>query len=150
MTYGPVDFLALDFKTDQLKGEILPAMLELVQNKIVRVIDLVIIQKFEDGHHEAREMQQLAPDLLALFDPLEVEISGIIQAEDIANVAEAMENGTNAAILLFENLWAVKFREAVLRANGRLLGYERIPFEVVNEALETFAKAESAAGSAQV
>ena len=150
MTYGPVDFLALDFKTDQLKGEILPAMLELVQNKIVRVIDLVIIQKFEDGHHEAREMQQLAPDLLALFDPLEVEISGIIQAEDIANVAEAMENGTNAAILLFENLWAIKFREAVLRANGRLLGYERIPFEVVNEALETFAKAESAAGSAQV
>ena len=150
MTYGPVDFLALDFKTDQLKGEILPAMLELVQNKIVRVIDLVIIQKFEDGHHEAREMQQLAPDLLALFDPLEVEISGIIQAEDIANVAEAMENGTNAAILLFENLWAVKFREAVLRANGRLLGYERIPFEVVNEALETFAKAESAAESARV
>jgi len=150
MTYGPIDYLALDFKTDQLKGEILPAMLELVQNKIVRVIDLVIIQKFEDGHHEAREMQQLAPDLLALFDPLEVEISGIIQAEDIANVAEAMENGTNAAILLFENLWAVKFREAVLRANGRLLGYERIPFEVVNEALETFAKAESAAGSAQV
>jgi len=150
MTYGPIDFLALDFKTDQLKGEILPEMLELVKNKIVRVIDLVIIQKYEDGHHEAMEMQQLAPDLLALFDPLEVEISGIIQAEDIANVAEAMENGTNAAILLFENLWAVKFREAVLRANGRLLGYERIPFEVVNEALETFAKAESAAGSAQV
>ena len=101
MTYGPVDYLALDFKTDQLKGEILPAMLELVQNKIVRVIDLVIIQKFEDGHHEAREMQQLAPDLLALFDPLEVEISGIIQVEDIANVAEAMEPGTNASILLF-------------------------------------------------
>jgi hypothetical protein len=143
MTYGPIDFLALDFKTDQLKGEILPAMLELVKNKIVRVIDLVIIQKYEDGHHEAREMQQLAPDLLALFDPLEVEISGIIQVEDIANVAEAMENGTNAAILLFENLWAVKFREAVLRANGHLLGHERIPFDVVEETLEVFAQAES-------
>jgi hypothetical protein len=61
-----------------------------------------------------------------------------------------MEPGTNAAILLFENLWAIKFREAVLRANGRLLGHERIPFEVVNEALETFAKAESAAESARV
>jgi hypothetical protein len=143
MTYGPIDFLALDFKTDQLKGEILPEMLELVKNKIVRVIDLVIIQKYEDGHHEAREMRQLAPDLLALFDPLEVEISGIIQVEDIANVAEAMENGTNAAILLFENLWAVKFREAVLRANGHLLGHERIPFDVVEETLEVFAQAES-------
>ena len=145
MTYGPIDFLALDFKTDQLKGEILPEMLELVKNKIVRVIDLVIIQKYEDGHHEAMEMQQLAPDLLALFDPLEVETSGIIQVEDIANVAEAMENGTNAALLLFENLWAVKFKDAVLRANGRLLAQERIPHEVVEEAMEIFAKAESAA-----
>jgi hypothetical protein len=145
MTYGPIDFLALEFKTDQLKGEILPELLELVKNKVVRVIDLVIIQKYEDGHHEAMEMQQLAPDLLALFDPLDVETSGIIQVEDIANVAEAMENGTNAAILLFENLWAVKFKEAVLRANGRLLAQDRIPHEVVEEAMEIFAKAESAA-----
>ena len=141
MTYGPIDFLALDFKTDQLKGEILPAMLELVQNKIVRVIDLVIIQKFEDGHHEAREMQQLAPDLLALFDPLEVEITGLIQAEDIENIAEAMENGTNAALLLFENLWAVKFKEAVLKANGQVLEQTRIPHETVEEALAIFKKA---------
>ena len=143
MTYGPIDFLALDFKTDQLKGEILPELLELVKNKIVRVIDLVIIQKYEDGHHEAMEMQQLAPDLLALFDPLEIEISGIIQAEDIAEVAEAMENGTNAALLLFENVWAVRFIEAVLRANGKLLAHERIPAEVVNEVLDLFAQAES-------
>jgi uncharacterized membrane protein len=145
MTYGPIDFLALEFNTDQLKGEILPELLELVKNKVVRVIDLVIIQKYEDGHHEAMEMQQVAPDLLAIFDPLEVEISGIIQVEDIANVAEAMENGTNAALLLFENLWAVKFKEAVLRANGRLLAQDRIPHEVVVEAMEIFAKAESAA-----
>jgi hypothetical protein len=143
MTYGPIDFLALEFKTDQLKGEIVPELLELVKNKIVRVIDLVIIQKYADGHHEAMEMQQLAPDLLALFDPLDVEISGIIQAEDIANVAEAMENGTNTAVLLFENMWAVKFKEAVLRANGRLLAQERIPHEVVEKALEIFAQAES-------
>ncbi len=142
MTYGPVDFLALDFKTDRLKGEILPELLLLVKNGIVRVIDLVVIQKYEDGHHEALEMQQLAPDILVLLDPLEIEISGLIQAEDIANLAEVMENGTNAALLLFENLWAVKFREAVLRADGKLLAHERIPFEVLEEALEIFAKAE--------
>jgi len=150
MTYGPIDFLALVFKTDQLKGEILPELLDLVKNKIVRVIDLVIIQKYEDGHHEAMEMQQLAPDLLALFDPLEIEVSGIIQAEDIAEAAEAMENGTNAALLLFENVWAVRFIDAVLRANGRLLAHERIPAEVVNEVLELFAQAESDAESSQV
>jgi hypothetical protein len=143
MTYGPIDFLALEFKTDQLKGEIIPELLELVKNKVVRVIDLVMIQKYADGHFEAVEMQQLAPETLALFDPLGVEISGMIQVEDIANVAEAMENGTNAAILLFENLWAIKFKDAVLRANGRLLAQDRIPFEVVNETLEKFAQVES-------
>jgi hypothetical protein len=143
MTYGPIDFLALDFKTDQLKGEILPEMIELIKNKIVRVIDLVIIQKDENGNHVAMEMQQLAPDLLALFDPLEVEITGLIQAEDIENMAQVMENGTNVALLLFENLWAVKFKEAVLRANGQLLAHERIPYEVVDEALEIFTRDES-------
>lgn len=143
MTYGPVDFLALEFETEQLKGEILPALLELVQNKIIRVIDLVVIQKYADGSHQALEMEQLGPDLVALFDPLEMEISGIVQVEDIDNIAGAMENDSTAAVLLVENLWAIKFGEAVLRANGRLLMNERIPFEVVNETIEMFAQAES-------
>jgi hypothetical protein len=143
MTYGPIDYLALEFKNEQLKGEILPALLELVKNKIVRVIDLVIIQKYEDGSHESLEMEQLAPDILAIFDPLEVEISGIIQVEDIEGIAEVMRNNTTAALLLVENLWAIKFGEAVVRAEGRLIMHERIPFEDVNEMLEIFAQAES-------
>ena len=142
MTYGPIDYLALEFKNEQLKGEILPALLELVKNKIVRVIDLVIIQKYEDGHHEALEMEQLAPDILTIFDPLEVEISGIIQVEDIEMIAEEMANNTTAAVLLFENLWAIKFKEAILRANGRLITQLRIPHESVEEALAIFASAE--------
>ncbi len=140
MSYGPVDFLAFEFKTDQLKGEIMPALLELVQNKIVRVIDLIIIQKFEDGHHEVVQMQQRAPDLLSIFDPHEVEISGIIEKEDLSKIAEKMENNTLAAALLFENLWAVKFKEAVLRANGQVLDQTRIPHETVEEALAIFKK----------
>ena len=140
MSYGPVDFLLFEFKVDQLKGEIMPALLELVQNKIVRVIDLIIIQKFEDGHHEVVEMQQRAPDLLSIFDPHDVEISGIIQKEDIAMIAEKMENNTLAVALLFENLWAVKFKEAVLRANGQVLDQTRIPHETVDEALAIFKK----------
>jgi hypothetical protein len=142
MSYGPIDFLALEFKNERLKGEILPALIDLVENKVVRVIDLVIVQKYEDGRHEAVEMQQLAPDMLSVFDPLEVQISGIIQVEDIDAIAEEMENNTTAAIMLFENLWAIKFKEAVLNADGRLLAQERIPYQVVDEVLETFAKAE--------
>ena len=142
MSYGPVDFLALEFTNDQLKGEIMPALMELVDNKVVRVIDLVVIQKDQAGKYDALELQQLKPEVIAIFDPLMVEISGIIQVEDIDAIAEQMENNTTAAVLLFENLWAVKFKEALLRANGRLLAQERIPHENVEEALAIFAKAE--------
>ena len=144
MTYGPVDFLALEFKGTKFKGEILPELLELVQNKIVRVVDLIIVQKDEDGKHQALELQQLDTEVMRILDPLEVEISGIIQVEDIEMIAKMMENNTTAALMLFENLWAIKFGEAAQRANGRMVMHERIPFEVVNETLETFARAESA------
>jgi len=146
MTYGPIDFLALEFQTENLKGEILPALLDLVEKQIVRVIDLVIIQKYEDGSHEAVEMNQLSPDVLAIFDPLQVEVSGLIQVEDIEGIAEKMENGTTAAALLFENIWAVKFKDAVLRADGRLIEQLRVPHEVVEEVIETFTKAELESG----
>lgn len=143
MTYGPIDFIALELKTDQLTGEGMEALLELVENKIVRIIDLVIILKDESGNHEVLEIEELAPDVLAVFDPLDVEVSGIIQMEDIELIAEAMEANTTAALLLFENLWAIKFGEAVTRAGGRTLMFDRIPFEVINETMEIFAQAEA-------
>jgi len=143
MTYGPIDFVAIEFKTDQLTGESLPELLELVQKEIIRLIDLVIIIKDQDGNHEVLEMEELPDNVLAIFDPLEVDISGIIQVEDIEVIAEAMEDNTTAALLLFENLWAVKFGEAVTRASGRMVMYDRIPFEVINETLELFAQAEA-------
>jgi hypothetical protein len=144
MTYGPIDFLALEFQTDQLTGESLPELLKLVENKIIRVIDLVIILKDQEGEYGVLEIEELAPDVMAIFEPLEIEISGIIQVEDIRLIAEAMEANTTAALLLFENLWAIEFGEAVTRASGRMVMYDRIPFEVVNETLEIFAKAEAA------
>ena len=143
MTYGPIDFFAIEFKTDQLTGETLPELLELVKKEIIRVIDLVIILKDQDGNHQVLEMEELAPNLLAIFDPLEVDISGIIQVEDIEVIAEAMEDNTTAVLLLIENLWAIKFGEAAVRSSGRLVMFDRIPFEVINETLEIFAQAEA-------
>jgi hypothetical protein len=143
MSYGPVDFFALEFKTDQLTGEGMAALLKLVENKIIRIIDLVIILKDDDGNHAVLEIEEVAPNLLAVFDPLKVEISGIIQVEDIELIAETMEANTTAALLLIENLWAIEFGEAVTRASGRMLMFDRIPFEVINETLEIFAQAEA-------
>jgi hypothetical protein len=142
MTYGPIDFLAIEFKGNQFKGEILPAVIELVQNKIVRVIDFVVVVKDENGQHRALELQQLDGEVIRILDPLEVEVSGIIQVEDIEMIAEQIGNNSTAALLMFENLWAIKFGEAAVRANGRMVMFQRIPFEVVNEVLEIFARTE--------
>lgn len=144
MTYGPIDLIALEFKNKKLKGEILPVLLDLAARQIVRVMDLVIVQKYEDGTHQALELQELDSEIVALFDPLEIEVSGIVQMEDIEAIAEGMEANTTVAILLLENLWAIEFKEALIRAEGQLLIQERIPHEVVEETLEMFALAEGA------
>jgi hypothetical protein len=89
-------------------------------------------------------MQELAPDVIAVLNPLNVEVTGLVQVEDIEVIAADLENNTTAAILLVENLWAIEFAEAVTRADGRLIMYDRIPFEVVNETLEIFASEEGA------
>jgi hypothetical protein len=135
MTYGPIDFLALEFEGNKFNGDILPALLELVEQQIVRIIDLVIIVKDADGNVAVREMQQLDPDALAVFDPLGVHITGMITSQDIEMIGEALANNSTAGIMLFENLWAVKFKDAVLEADGRVVMQTRIPHEVVAEAL---------------
>jgi len=145
MTYGPIDFLALEFEGNKFKGDILASLLELIDRQIVRVIDLVIILKDADGEVAVRELQQLDADLLAVFDPLQVHISGLITADDVEAIGAQLQDNCTAAIMLFENLWAVKFKDAVLEAEGRVLMQERIPHEVVVEALEELAALEEAA-----
>jgi hypothetical protein len=108
MTYGPIDFLALEFKGNKFSGEILPALRELVENKIVRVIDLVIVM-VQDGKYQTLELQQMDSSTIAIFDPLQVEISGLIQVEDIEMISQELEDNTTAALLMVENLWAIKF-----------------------------------------
>ena len=135
MTYGPIDFIALEFEGNKFKGDILANLLELVEQEIVRVIDLVIILKDSDGEVMVSELQQLDDHLLAVFDPLHVKVSGIITEGDIEMVAGQLANNTTAALMLFENLWAIKFKESIIEADGNLIMQQRIPHEVVLEAL---------------
>jgi hypothetical protein len=143
MTYGPLDFYVFEFKNDKLKGEILPALVDLIQREIVRVIDLVIIQKDAEGKHQAVELQELDAETLAVYDPLQAEISGLIQVEDVDAIAGQMENGTTSAALMVENLWAVRLKQALLNADARVLEHVRVPHEDVEEALARISSMES-------
>ena len=135
MTYGPIDFIALEFEGNKFKGEALASLFELVEQNILRIIDLVIVLKDEDGEVVVREMQQFDEHLVSIFDPEIITVTGMLTEGDIEMVADALGNNTTAAVMLYENLWAVKFKEAIIEANGRLLHQERIPHEVILEAL---------------
>ncbi len=142
MTYGPVDFVALEFKGNQFKGEIFPELMKLVDDGVVRVIDIIVVKKDADGNVTHQEIQETDKEVLAVFNPLKAEINGMIQVEDIEMIGEKLENNCTAALLMFENLWAVNFVKAVENANGRSVMHVRIPHEVVVETMETIAAEE--------
>lgn len=147
MTYGPIDFIALEFPGNNFTGEGLLALQELIANKTIRVLDLVIVMKDEDGQVAVRELQELDPDTVRVVDPLEVEVTSMVTRDDLEMVAEKLPNKTTAAVMLFENLWAVKFKQALLNANAQLIMQERIPHEVVLEALQDLEELKLAAAA---
>ena len=136
MTYGAIDFIAIGFKDSNFNSEIAANLLELVEQGIVRIIDLVVVVKDPNGEVSALEVEQIGASTLAVFEPLQDGITGMATQQDIELVGQMLENDSRAAIVMFENLWAVKLKEAILRGGGRLLMHERIPDEVVLELVE--------------
>ena len=134
MTLGPIDFIALEFPGNRFRGEILPDLFELVDKEIIRIIDLVIIRK-DQGEVSVRELRELDPAHVELFSPLKAEVSEMITEIDINMIAEKLADNSTAGLLLIENLWAKKTQQAMLDANGRAVMFERIPHDVVEEAL---------------
>ncbi len=142
MTYGAIDFLALEFKGNKFRGEILKELNSLMSQKIIRVIDMVIIYKDAQGVVTVKEIQQPDVEFVAIFDPTKVATQGMIKKDDIEMIGAKLENNSTAGLLLYENLWTVGFKEAVLRAEGQVLMQERIPNEVVLEVVRDLALAD--------
>jgi hypothetical protein len=145
MTYGPIDFIALEFEGTKPKFEVLARLQDLVDQGILRIIDLVVILKDKNGELTVREMQQHEGTDLSIFDPADIKAVGMMTLNDIEFVGKELANDTQAAVLLIENLWAVKFKEAIIEADGRLLMQERIPHEVVLEELVDMANFDESA-----
>ena len=138
MTLGPIDFIALEFPGNRFRGDILPDLFELVEKEIIRIIDLVIIRK-DQGEVTVLELRELDPAHVELFNPLKAEANQMITEIDIAMIAGQLADNSTAGLLLIENLWAKKTQQAMLDANGRAVMFERIPHDVVEEALADIA-----------
>ena len=135
MDIGPVEILVVSFPDSQFTGEIAPALAELVETGTIRVIDLVFITKSADGEVLGVELSDLDEATGAAFRPHVEEPSGMLSDEDIAHLGAELKPNSSAAILLFEHVWATRFRDAVLGSGGELVASIRIPKEVVDEVL---------------
>ena len=133
---GPVDYIVVEFPGSKFNGEIAPALGDLVERGTIKVLDIVFVKKDADGTLEGLEMSDLDPGELGEIEKLEVDIAHLLSEDDIVNVAEAIEPGSSAAILVWENAWAAPFASAVRRAGGQLVASGRIPIQALIAAVE--------------
>ena len=136
MSIGPVEYLIVAFPGNQFKGEIVPALAELVEAGTIRIIDLAFVLKDADGAVVAMELGDLDSGVFKAFDALSPEGLGLLNEEDLAAAGEELEPNSSAALLVWEDVWATKLRDAILNAGGEVLDLERLPYEVVQAAVE--------------
>jgi hypothetical protein len=136
MSIGPVEYMIVAFPGNRFKGEIVPALAELVEAGTIRIIDLAFVLKDDDGAVVTAEMGDLDSDVFKAFDSLTPETLGLLNEEDLAAAAEELEPNSSAALLVWEDVWATKLRDAIVNAGGELLDLERLPYEVVQAAVE--------------
>ena len=132
---GPVEYLIVEFPGNRFKGELVPALEELTDSGTIRIIDLLFVKKDADGQVTAFELSELDDEEGAAFDDLDGEINDLLNEEDIMIAAEMLEPNSSAAMMVFENVWATRLRDAIVNANGRLVDNARIPAAVVQAAL---------------
>jgi hypothetical protein len=132
---GPIDYLVVEWPNRQPNGEAAPFLVELVDRGLIRIIDLTFLAKEEDGSVSRLEIADVGTDApeLAVFDGA---ASGLLSDEDVEEAAAALEPGTAAALLVYENRWAAPFAAAVRRSGGQLVAGGRIPVQAILAALD--------------
>jgi hypothetical protein len=135
MDIGPVEVLAVKFPGTQFRGEIAPALADLVENGTIRVIDFVFVQKDAGGNVTIMELDDLDDDAFSQIDPMISEVSGMISEDDIESISDVLEDNSSAGLMVFENTWATRFRDALERAKGEVLLDERVPERAVEAAI---------------
>jgi hypothetical protein len=133
---GPVDYFLVGFPGNQFRGEIGPAIADLVEAGTVRVIDIAFVGKDADGKTVALELSELDPDVQAGLEKAGVAASGLFNDDDLMKAAEGLEPNSSAALLVWENVWAREVAQAIRDAGGVPLAFERIPHDVVQAARE--------------
>jgi hypothetical protein len=133
---GPVDYVIVEFPAGQsnFTGEMAKELLALVDAGTIRVIDILILIKDEDGSIEAMELSDIED--LGELQSLETELAELLAADDVVHLAAAMDPGSVAGVLIYENLWAAPFASAARRSGGQLIANGRIPIQAIIASIE--------------
>lgn len=134
---GPIDYIVVSFKGNNFDGSIISELIKAVENKIIRVVDLLFIIKDSEGNVLAGEFEDQSEDIKAAFgDFTQDKTIPLFSEEDLIEVGNLMENNTAAGVLVLEQLWALGLKKALINAGGSLIAEGRVHPEVVSEILE--------------
>jgi hypothetical protein len=134
---GPIDIVVIAYPADApMTGEAVPLVMDLVERGIIRVLDVLFVMQNEDGTFSGFEAKDLEPDRVGDFKLFEGATSGLLGEEDVATASEALEPGTAAVMIVYENRWAAPFAAAVRRNGGVVIDNQRIPVQDVIDALD--------------
>ena len=133
---GPIDYVVVEFPAgaSNFTGEMADALVELVEAGTIRVIDILILTKNDDGSVDAMELADV--DELGPLIQIEAELAELLAADDVEHLAAAMEPGSVAGVLIWENLWAAPFASAARRSGGQLIADGRIPIQAIIAAIQ--------------
>ena len=133
---GPVDYMVVEFPANasNFTGEMVTELVSLVDRGIIRVIDVLILTKSDDGSVEAMELSDV--EELGELEALEAELAELLAEEDVEHLAAAMDPGSTAGVLIWENLWAAPFASAARRSGGQLIASGRIPIQAIIASIE--------------
>jgi hypothetical protein len=132
MELGPIDYIVVEWPGRQPTGEAAPHLIDLVERGLIRILDLAFIAKDEDGSVARMEVADLGDEYSVFVGAS----SGLLSDEDTDEAAAALEPGTSAALLVYENVWAAPFASAVRRSGGQLVASGRIPTQALIAALD--------------
>jgi len=140
---GPVDYVIVEFPagTSQFDGTMAKELIKLVDAKTIRIVDILVLVKDADGAVDALELSDL--DDLGPLQTLEAELAELLAEEDVEHLAAAMEPGSTAGVLIYENTWAAPFASAARHAGGQLIANGRIPIQAIIAAVEADAALEA-------
>ncbi len=133
---GPVDYVVVEFPAGEsnFTGDMVKELLALVDSGTIRVIDVLILVKNEDGTVDAMELSDVAD--LGELQQLEAQLAELLAEDDVAHLAAAMDPGSTAGVLIYENLWAAPFASAARRSGGQLIANGRIPIQAIIASIE--------------